>query len=364
MLRVCHLISGDLWAGAEVMACHLLTHLRAFPDIDLTVILLNEGRLARELRAAGLPVHVVDESRRSFPQIANAIRKILAPHPPDILHSHRYKENILAYLVSSFHPGVNFIATQHGLPETLDQSIPWPERLKSKINSLILSWYFQKVVAVSGGIRTFFVNDLGFCAERVAVIHNGIEIPPTVCGKAANGPFVIGSAGRLFPVKDYLLMVRIAKELAPEREIYLALAGDGPERGALEKAIDEYGLTGRYILKGHLEDMDSFYRGLDLYLNTSVHEGIPMTILEAMVRGLPVIAPLVGGIGEIIENGVEGFLVPNRDPKAFAEKCLLLLQDAELRQRMGQAARAKVERGFSAEHMARKYCQLYRELAG
>ena len=141
------------------------------------------------------------------------------------------------------------------------------------------------------------------------------------------------------------------------------MAGDGPERGALEKAIDECGLVGRFALKGHLEDMDSFYRGLDLYLNTSVHEGIPMTILEAMARGLPVIAPQVGGIGEIIEDGVEGFLVPNRDPKAFAEKCLLL-QDAELRQRMGQAARAKVERGFSAEHMARQYYQLYRELAG
>jgi glycosyltransferase involved in cell wall biosynthesis len=345
------------------MACHLLKHLRVFPDLDLKVILLNEGRLARELRSAGLPVHLVDERRNSFPQIANAIRKILAPHPPDILHSHRYKENILAYLVSSFHPGVNFIATQHGLPETLDQSIPWPGRLKSKINSLILSRYFQKVVAVSGGIRTFFVNDLGFCAERVAVIHNGIEIPPTVCRKAADGSFVIGSSGRLFPVKDYSLMVRISQELEPQREIFFVLAGDGPERFALEKAIDECGLAGRFALKGHLDDMNSFYRGLDIYLNTSVHEGIPMTILEAMARGLPVIAPQVGGIGEIIEDGVEGFLVSNRDPKAFAEKCLLL-QDAELRQHMGQAARAKVERGFSAEHMARKYYQLYRELAG
>jgi glycosyltransferase involved in cell wall biosynthesis len=177
------------------------------------------------------------------------------------------------------------------------------------------------------------------------------------------GPFVIGSSGRLFPVKDYPLMVRIAQELAPQKEIYLVLAGDGPERGALEKAIEECGLVGRFILNGHLEEMDSFYCGLDIYLNTSVHEGIPITILEAMARGLPVIAPQVGGIGEIIEDGVEGFLVPNRDPKAFAEKCLLL-QDAELRHRMGQAARAKVERGFSTNHMAREYYQLYRELAG
>jgi glycosyltransferase involved in cell wall biosynthesis len=345
------------------MACHLLTHLRSFPELELTVILFNEGQLAKELRSAGLPVQVVDESRHSFPQIANAIRKILAPHPPDILHSHRYKENVLAFLAGRFYPCISLIATQHGFPEFLDQPVSWTGRLTSKANFFALSRYFRKVVAVSGNIQSYFVNDLGFCAERVALIHNGIEMPPTICSKTADGPFVIGSSGRLFPVKDYPLMVRIAQELALQREISFVLAGDGPERVALEKAIDECGVAVRFALKGHLEDMDAFYRGLDLYLNTSVHEGIPMTILEAMARGLPVIAPQVGGIGEIIEDGVEGFLVSNRDPKAFAEKCLLL-QDVELRQRMGQAARAKVERDFSAEHMARKYYQLYRELAG
>ncbi len=362
MLRICHLISGDLWAGAEVMACHLLTHLSAFPGLDLTAILLNEGRLARELRAAGLPVQVVDENQHSFPKIAYAIRNILAPHPPDILHSHRYKENLLAFLVSRFYPDMRLITTQHGLPETLDQSISWGQKVKSKTNFFVLSRYYMKVVAVSGDIQKYFINDLGFCTERVAVIHNGIEIPPTVHTKAAGGPFVIGSSGRLFPIKDYPLMIRIAQEMAPGSEIFFALAGDGPEMGALEEAIDECGLAGRFFLKGHLEDMDSFYRGLDLYLNTSVHEGIPMTILEAMTHGLPVVAPMVGGIGEIIDDGVEGFLIPNREPKAFAEKCLLL-QDPELRHRMGRAARVKVERVFSAEQMARKYYQLYRELA-
>jgi glycosyltransferase involved in cell wall biosynthesis len=363
MLRVCHLISGDLWAGAEVVVCHLLKDLRAFTDLNLTVILLNEGRLAKELREAGLPVQVVDESRHSFPRIANAIRKIIAQHPPDIIHSHRYKENLLAFLASRFYPGVCLIATQHGLPESHGQSVSLTGRLTSKANFFALSRYFQKVVAVSGDIRKYFVNDLGFRAERVAVIHNGIKITPTVCSKAAGGSFVIGSSGRLFPVKDYPLMVRIAQELASDKKIYFALAGDGPERGALEKSIDECGLAGHFSLKGHLEVMDSFYAGLDLYLNTSVHEGIPITILEAMALGLPVVAPRVGGFGEIIEDGVEGFLVPSRDPKAFAEKCLLL-QDANLRQRMGQAARVKVARDFSAEHMARQYYQLYRELAG
>lgn len=361
MLRVCHLISGDLWAGAEVMACHLLKQLRARRNIDLTVIVLNEGRLARELRSAGLSVQVVDESRHSLLQIANAIRKILAQLPPDILHAHRYKENLLAFLVSRFYPGVSLIATQHGLPETHDHSVSWSGRLKSKVNFFVLSRFFQKVVAVSEDIHTFFVNDLGFCAAHVAVIHNGIEIPPAVSGKAEGGSFVIGSSGRLFPVKDYPLMIRIAQELANMGEICFVLAGDGPERGVLEKAIEESGLTERFVLKGHLEDMDSFYQGLDLYLNTSVHEGIPMTILEAMAWGLPVVAPSVGGIPEVIKDGEEGFLLSDRDPGRFAEKCRQLQRDASLHDRMGRAARNKVQSAFSAEAMAQQYEQIYRD---
>lgn len=345
------------------MVCHLLKRLRSIADLELTVILLNEGRLSGELRDAGLHVQVVDENRQSFPQIANAIRKIVSSHTPDIIHSHRYKENILAFLASRFYRGARLIATQHGLPETQAQSTSWTDGIKSKANFIALYRYFQKTVAVSGDIRSYFVNELGFGEDQVEVIHNGIEMPPDVSGKATDGTFVIGSSGRLFPIKDYPLMVSIAREMATKKDVCFVLAGDGPEREALEKAIGEYRLSERFALKGHLEDMDSFYRGLDLFLNTSMHEGFPMTVLEAMARRLPVIAPQVGGIGEIIEDGVEGFLLPNREPKAFAEKCLELQND-ELRRRMGQAAREKVEGSFSAEIMARKYYRLYRELAG
>ena len=96
-----------------------------------------------------------------------------------------------------------------------------------------------------------------------------------------------------------------------------------------------------FFLKGHQHDMASFYRGLDLYINTSIHEGIPMTILEALAHGLPVIAPAVGGIVEIIEDGKDGFLIDSRDPCRFAEKCLLLMENCELRKTMAKAARAQ-----------------------
>jgi L-malate glycosyltransferase len=360
-VRICHIISGDLWAGAEVMACHLLKRLAASSDFDISVILLNEGRLACELRSGGLSVHVVDESRHSFAHIALRAGDILRRNPPHIIHSHRYKENLLAFLLSLRLPGVRLVSTQHGLPEAVGKT-SLPQRFKSQINFFLLNRYFR-TVAVSRDIRMRLTEQSGFSAERISVIHNGIALPSWRLRDRRKGRFMIGSSGRLFPVKDYPLMVQVAAEVAAtNRDVRFLLAGEGPERSALEKQIAALGLEGQFTLAGHLETMDSFYRGIDLYLNTSVHEGIPMTILEAMAHGLPVVAPRVGGIREIVEEGVDGFLVDGRDPKAFARKCLLLQRDEALWKRMSLAAREKALRYFSVERMAADYHRLYMNL--
>ena len=108
--------------------------------------------------------------------------------------------------------------------------------------------------------------------------------------------------------------------------------------------------------------MQEFYKGLDLYINTSLHEGFPMSVLEAMSHGLPVVAPKEGGIKEVVTDGLQGFLVEGRDPKRFAEKCLAIYQDQIMRQRMGAASREKVAREYSEETMAENYCVLYRKI--
>jgi glycosyltransferase involved in cell wall biosynthesis len=361
MLRVCHLISGDLWAGAEVMACHLLKRLQNSPDLALSVILFNEGHLAGELRRNGLRVHIINEDRNSILQISQNIRKFLSTDPPQILHSHRYKENLLAFFASKAFAGCRLITTQHGLPEIQTMRPSLSGKVKSKVNFFILKHYFHKVVAVSDDIQSFFLNNLCFSPNRIKVIHNGINIPAEVSSPSTRRPLLVGSSGRLFPVKDYPLMVSIARALKRNGDFSFVLAGEGPERKRVEQAIVACDVADQFHLKGHLDDMNSYYKELDLYLNTSIHEGIPMTILEAMARGLPVVAPAVGGIVEIVDDGVEGFLVHSRDPEDYAEKCLLL-QDVGLRKQMGQAARKKVEKMFSAEYMTSQYYQLYRDL--
>jgi glycosyltransferase involved in cell wall biosynthesis len=216
---------------------------------------------------------------------------------------------------------------------------------------------------VSRDIQKSFVEQYGFSKERVKMIHNGIRIPQNPLIEKASEPFVIGSSGRFFPVKDYPLMVEISREVVQRRKVIrFELAGYGPERTKIQDLIQKYGLDKKFLLKGFVNNTSAFYQGLDLYLNTSLHEGISMSILEAMAHGTPVVAPKVGGLAEIVEDGIQGYLLRCRDPKAFAEKCLALYENRALRQGMALAARKRVVREFSMENMAKQYFNLYIEV--
>lgn len=361
-LCVCHIISGDLWAGAEAMACHLLRYLQTCAEIHLTVILLNEGRLAVELREAGIKVCVIEEKHHSFFAIAKSILSVLDGSTQHVLHSHRYKENLLAFLVSRRMKEVKLVTTQHGLPEMQSVSMLSLGRIKSSTNFFILARYFHKIVAVSDSIKMFFTQELKFKPQHIDVIHNGVDVFKGDTPVNSNDRFVVGSSGRLSPVKGYPLFIEIASRVSIRKDFFFVVAGEGPERTELEYVMRKQGLKGSFEFKGHIDDVDSFYAGLDLYVNTSLHEGVPLTILEAMAHGLPIIAPRVGGIPEIIEDGVEGFLIDGRDPSLYASKCMLLYRDRELRRKMSMAAQAKVRRNFSYKRMSEQYRELYSHL--
>ncbi len=359
MLKICYIISGDLWAGAEVMAYQLIKGLIKCDDLEILVILFNEGRLANELRNLGIRVEIVEENKVSFWDIRRSVQGLLRQYLPDVIHTHGYKENILAYWCSRFSKGIKLVATQHGMPETFTGFSSLKHKGVLKYNFYILWRHFDKVVVVSNDIAKHFVNNFRFNKTKVQVIHNGIEIPEHSIQRNSTNTFVIGSCGRLFPVKDYPLMIRVAKRISDNNNIRFELAGDGPEMKRLRDLINQFGLNRRFILRGHLDNIDEFYRGLDLFINTSIHEGIPMSVLEAMSYGLPVVAPRVGGLKEIIEDGIDGYLIEKRDPSVFSRRCVELWKNRNLWKRMRYAAMEKVSRYFSLESMAQRYYETY-----
>lgn len=160
-------------------------------------------------------------------------------------------------------------------------------------------------------------------------------------------------------------MVEVAKEVNAEtNKIRFELAGEGPMLDDIQTLINQYGLKKFFMLRGFIHDVSAFYQRLDAYVNTSLHEGIPMSVLEAMAHGVPPIVPRVGGLEEIVTDGVDGYLVDPGNPRAFAERCLTLYKNETLRRNMARAAREKIVRQFSIEPMVNAYLDLYRRTIG
>ena len=360
-MRIMMIASGDLWAGAEVMVYQLCTGLAGCGDLELVVILLNSGRLQNELERAGIKVHLIEESTHSFFSLIQHIKKIVSDFSPDIIHSHRYKENLLAWITAWGHPDISLVSTQHGMPEAANSSPDLSQRIRTSLFFRLLSYGFDRTVAVSHEMQHKLISTHGFVSDNLTVIHNGINIPKEV-EPSLRRRIVVGSAGRLFPVKDFSLLVDVAKIVLTKNDNFdFVLAGDGPEYIHLKNKVAEYGLQDRFRFLGHVSDMESFYRGLDIYINTSIHEGIPMSVLEAMSYGLPVVVPEVGGFPEIVDDGSSGFLIQDRKSEGFAEK-ILYLYDIKNRRKIGRAARRRVMDCFSREYMVKAYYELYRQL--
>ena len=213
-------------------------------------------------------------------------------------------------------------------------------------------------------MRQLLAGSYGFSPKDIAVIHNGISIPENISHRPRQR-VVVGSAGRLFPVKDFSLLVDIAHLVITQSNVVdFVLAGDGPQYTMLEEKIRSHGLQERFRLLGHQSDMDAFYRSLDVYISTSVHEGIPMSVLEAMSYSLPVIAANVDSFSEIMQNGEQGFLIWGHNKNAYVDRILQLILNQDLRLKMGKFARERVVDCFSQEAMARQYCELYQEILG
>lgn len=345
------------------MVLQLLRELLRYQSLEISVILFNEGKLLNEIRHLNIPVLVMLEKNKQFVKLYLELKRVLDRTPPDIIHSHRYKENILTYLVCRKRRGVKTIATQHGMPETSHRKPLSKNHILNELSLWTLSKSFSRVVAVSEDIRTWLLSKTGDLNDKIKMIHNGIVIPKEVQLAGKDEHFVIGSAGRLFPIKDYALMVEIAREVCSLRpDVRFEIAGEGPETSSLKTLVKEYSLENVFLFRGFLEDPFPFYRRLSAYMNTSIHEGIPISVLEAMVHGVPVVAPKVGGLNEVVSDGIDGYLIEDRNVKGFAEKCLRLHDDKQLWLQMSLAARGKVIREFSIDKMAGRYYHLYHDV--
>lgn len=366
-MTVLHVFSGDLWAGAEKMIATLLKKLKNYPDIQILALSLNESILSRTLRESNIETIIIPEDNHFFATLLIKAFSHFRGKKVELIHTHGYKEDLLALLVRQFIGVKWLVSTIHGLPEPsfIRYSNANNVAFKRKLDYFVLKHGFAKVIAVSEEIKQNLVNKYGFNSTKVGVIHNGIDIPRLNNPRHPESSVLrIGTVGRMVSVKQYELFLDIADEVTKQvKNVRFSILGDGPLKEKLARRVKALRLETIVTFEVPRNDPSDFYESIDFYLNTSLHEGLPLSILEAMACEKPVVAPKVGGLPEIITHAEEGFLVESRSPKDFAEWCVKLIRNKELRTIMGQKASKKVTKSFSSDLMADSYHRVYQTLA-
>jgi len=366
-LKVLHVASGDLWAGAEVQLFTLAKALHTRADISVCVVLLNYGRLEQELYNAGINVFVLDESKLSGLRILSLLVQTIREQNPDVVHTHRLKENILGSIAAFIAGRTPSMSTMHGAPEHPPSWWEFRKRILFSLNAFCMRFLQQKVIAVSDDLAEILRKE--FPAEHIRVIENGIDLSvihnERVSRPAKQGiysQFEVGLSGRLVTVKRIDLYIETAQYFRvnyPHLRANFHIYGDGPMRKELEALSERSGTGNIVFFEGHSSDMIRQLMRLDVLLMTSDHEGLPMILLEAMALEIPVIAHAVGGIPGLLDYGACGILVNEQNPRDYAEAIYKIACNTESLSNMVQNARTRVHEYYTAEQNAQAYCTEY-----
>jgi glycosyltransferase involved in cell wall biosynthesis len=226
-----------------------------------------------------------------------------------------------------------------------------------------------KIICVSEFDRELGLKFRIASPEQLVVIHNGMPPEPYQKAKKVGlpclleqdtnqGPVFI-TVGRLAPPKDFETLFKTLQKLDHGKTI---VVGDGPYRPRVEKFINQNGLSQKIYLLGERENVPDLLASSEIFVLSSKKEGLPRTIIEAMLSGLPVVATRVGGIPELVEDGVTGFLVPRGNFEAFAKALNRLTEDPDLRRAMGEAGRKKALLEFTLDRMHKQTLRVYEEV--
>lgn len=341
--KILHILSGDLWAGAEVQAFNLLLELKKSHQV--MVCLLNPGILSERLEQHGIEIQVLDESKLSSANILKQLIHLLSEFKPDVIHTHRTKENILGSLANFMSVRARCVRTLHGAPEH-----------NSRLKARVLGWVDAVVgkllqhhlVLVAPQLEYSLTWPLNTMPR--SIIFNAVATQEILQAAKSPAPVVrqqdainVGYFGRFVALKRIDLILQLA--LQSGDEIQFHLFGDGPEKAAIERQIKNNNLEHRVHLHGHQDNIYPFIKQMDMLVLLSDHEGLPMILLEALALGKPVLTRDIQPFKSLQLT----YCVTLDD--AFVKRCL----DA-IRNKM-QAMTIQLPEEFTTSYMTRQLSQ-------
>lgn len=354
-IRVTHVVGQLAVGGMEKLLTEIARH--ADPArYDLNFVSLG-GRdtLADEIEACGWPVTALGKRPGVSLGLVFRIARLISRNRADIVHTHNNPALFYAGPAARLVGVGGVVHTRHG------QSYRAGRR--QRFGFRVASRFADRIVCVSDDSRRLSLSD-GAVPRRVCRVWNGIDLNRFAFrGPSVGGPVVM--VARLSPEKNADCLLKAAQIITNQHPSFrLEIAGNGACLPDLRRRAEELALKDVVTFLGEVHDVPSVLARASAFVLPSLSEGVSLTLLEAMARGLPVVATAVGGTPEVVTDGVTGFLVPSNSPADMANALLRLLEDAGLCHRMGRAGRARVEADFSITGMLDQYGQLYHEVLG
>jgi len=361
-IRVLQLIASLPVGGAEDLVAAIVTGLDQERFQVQAATLGPPGCVGEELSQAGHPVLSLDLDLKRTPFFRKVarVRDLLRDVKPDILHTHLYHPNLYGRLASLGMGLRGVVASVHNSYTRV--------KLHRCLWNFLLSGVTDQVLVSSPRVWQDVRTWDRVPAGKIMVFPYGIRLddleesldPALLKAELGVAGFVLGMVGRLEEQKGHRLLMAALPEVSRAiPNLTVLLVGEGREMEALRRQVEELGVSSLVHFLGTRRDLPRLFRAMDLFIQPSLWEGLPLTLLMAMGAGLAVVGTQVSGVTEVIADGANGWLVPPGDSQALAHAIIELYRQPGLRSRMGEAARQKVAGNYSQQAMLRRLEEVY-----
>lgn len=364
--RILQVIDGMNIGGAEVLLVDLVRRLREAGHV-VRVAYSTPGPMAARLTEMGVPLTRLPRLARVDPLLLLRLVKLMRREKPDLVHTHLFKSDVHGRLAARW-AGVPVLVS------TVHNNDRWAKRA-------LLGWLYgrtarlaDRIIVVSEEVREYQLKYTFLPPEKIVTIDNGVDMRrfegQDAAGRAVRVEFgidpdapLVGIIGRLSEQKDHATFLQAAGRIRAELpKARFLVVGDGPLRGNLIEQARSLKLDEAVIFAGLRSDIPAVMAALDVLVFSSRWEGLPVTLLEGMAAGKPVVSTAVGGVPGVVGDGESALLVPAGMASVLADAVIRVLRDPALARNLSTAARERVRKKYSLDSMLDRTLALYEEL--